>query len=222
MTTALPRSISFVTTALTTACFYTHLGRLVKKANQALPDPLVLRARPVLRARKVLLFLQARPRTPFELYASTARPQRAEGVQPERGTCDRVLRSAQNSCDSYQRKNSHLSKNRGYQPSRHGVCEGGVIEKGRACGCGRSVRNIYCAKVFPPWNSSLEPKPPWGFPRTLSLSPVRAGFSFWRTANRCAAVRPQLARHITRHKTSDECPLSGKPDIEPTWPQGSF
>ena len=44
-------------------------GRLVKKANQALPDPLVLRARPVLRARKVLLFLQARPRTPFELYA---------------------------------------------------------------------------------------------------------------------------------------------------------
>jgi hypothetical protein len=41
-------------------------------------------------------------------------------VQPERGTYDRVLRSAQNSCDPYQRKNSHL-------PSRHGLCEGGVI-----------------------------------------------------------------------------------------------
>jgi hypothetical protein len=54
-------------------------GHLVKKANQALPDPLVLRGRQVVRARKVLLALQVLPRTPFELYASTARPQRAEG-----------------------------------------------------------------------------------------------------------------------------------------------
>src|SRR6266567_4557607 len=55
---------------------------LVKKANQVLRDPLVLRdllARQVLRARKVLLALQVLPRTPFELYASTVRPQRAEG-----------------------------------------------------------------------------------------------------------------------------------------------
>ena len=54
-------------------------GRLVEKANQVLGDPLVLRARQVVRARKVLLALQVLPRTPFELYASTARPQRAEG-----------------------------------------------------------------------------------------------------------------------------------------------
>jgi CRP-like cAMP-binding protein len=40
------------------------------------------------------------------------------GVQPERGTCDRVLRSAQNSY--------HL-KGRGYQPSHHGVREGWII-----------------------------------------------------------------------------------------------
>ena len=33
----------------------------------------------VLRARKVLLALQVLPRTRSELYASTARPQRAEG-----------------------------------------------------------------------------------------------------------------------------------------------
>jgi hypothetical protein len=51
----------------------------VKKANQALPDPLVLRARQVVRARKVLLALQVLLRTPFELYASTAWPQLAEG-----------------------------------------------------------------------------------------------------------------------------------------------
>jgi hypothetical protein len=70
------------------------------------------------------------------------------GVQPERGTCDRVLRSAQNSCDLNQRKNSHLSKDRGYQPARHGVCEGGVIEKGRA-GCGRCVRK-HSGNLLPP------------------------------------------------------------------------
>jgi len=57
-------------------------GRLVEKENQALRDPLVLRdllAHRVLRARKVLLALQVLPRTRSELYASTARPQRAEG-----------------------------------------------------------------------------------------------------------------------------------------------
>ena len=54
-------------------------GRLVKKANQVLRDLLVLRARQVLRARKVLLALQVLPRTPFELCASTVRPQRVEG-----------------------------------------------------------------------------------------------------------------------------------------------
>jgi hypothetical protein len=46
--------------------------------------------------------------------------------------CRRLLRCAQNSGDSYQRKNGHLSKARGYQPSHHGVREGGVIEKGPA------------------------------------------------------------------------------------------
>jgi hypothetical protein len=54
-------------------------GRLVKKANQVLRDLLVLRDRRVLRARKVLLALPALPRTPFELYVSIVRPQRAEG-----------------------------------------------------------------------------------------------------------------------------------------------
>ena len=57
-------------------------GRLVKKANEVLRDRLVLRdllGHQVLRARKVLLALQVLPRTPFELYASTVRPQRAEG-----------------------------------------------------------------------------------------------------------------------------------------------
>ena len=57
-------------------------GRLVQKANQALRDRLVLRdllVHQVLRARKVLLALQVLPRTRSELYASTARPQRAEG-----------------------------------------------------------------------------------------------------------------------------------------------
>ena len=39
----------------------------------------VLRAHRVLRARKVLLAPQVLPRTPFELYAWTVRPQRAEG-----------------------------------------------------------------------------------------------------------------------------------------------
>jgi hypothetical protein len=70
------------------------------------------------------------------------------GVQPERGTCDRVLRSAQNSCDLNQRKNSYLSKDRGYQPSRHGVCESGVI--GRACARGRSVREPLARSVSYP------------------------------------------------------------------------
>jgi hypothetical protein len=53
------------------------------------------------------------------------------GVQPKRGTCDRILRSAQNSCHLYQRKNGDLSKGRGYQPSHHGVREGGVISASR-------------------------------------------------------------------------------------------
>ena len=106
-------------------------GHRVKKANQALLDPLVLRGRQVVRAWKVLLALQVLPIMPFELYASTRLYRRCvqRGVQPERGTYDRVLRSPQNSCDPYQRKNSHLSKDREYKPSRHGLCEGGVIEK---------------------------------------------------------------------------------------------
>jgi hypothetical protein len=54
-------------------------GHLVEKANQALLDPLVLLALQVVRARKVLLVLQVVPRAPFELYASTAWPRRAEG-----------------------------------------------------------------------------------------------------------------------------------------------
>ena len=57
-------------------------GRLVKKANQVLRGLLVLRdllAHRVLRAHKVLLARQVLPRTPFELYVSTVRPQRAEG-----------------------------------------------------------------------------------------------------------------------------------------------
>jgi hypothetical protein len=95
---------------------------------------------------------------------------------PTAGTCDRLLRSAQNSCDLNQRKNSHLSKDRGYQPSRHGVCEGGVIEKGRACGCGRSVRNIWRA------HGVFRAEPSCGFPRPRpSTSPLQrytcAGFS---------------------------------------------
>jgi hypothetical protein len=57
----------------------------MKKVKPALRDllaPPALRARKVPlvhRARKIPLVLQARPRTPFEFYASTARPQRAEG-----------------------------------------------------------------------------------------------------------------------------------------------
>jgi hypothetical protein len=54
-------------------------GRLVKKANQVLRVPQVLQAHRVLRARKVLLAPQVLPRTPSELYAWTAQPQRAEG-----------------------------------------------------------------------------------------------------------------------------------------------
>jgi hypothetical protein len=53
-------------------------GRLVKKANQVLRGLLVLRdllAHRVLRAHKVLLARQVLPRTPFELYVSTARNQ---------------------------------------------------------------------------------------------------------------------------------------------------
>jgi hypothetical protein len=53
----------------------------VKKAIQVLQDPLALRdllARQVLRAPKVLLPPQVLLRAPFELYASTVRPQRAE------------------------------------------------------------------------------------------------------------------------------------------------
>ena len=58
-----------------------RLGRPVKKAIQVRQDRLVLRdllARQVLGAPKVLLRPQALLRTPFELYASTVRPQRAE------------------------------------------------------------------------------------------------------------------------------------------------
>ena len=58
-----------------------RLGRLVKKAIQVLRDPLVLRdllARQVLREPEVLLPPQVLLRTPFELYASTVRPRRAE------------------------------------------------------------------------------------------------------------------------------------------------
>jgi hypothetical protein len=57
-------------------------GRPVKKANPVLRGLLVLRdllAQRVLRARKVLLALQVLLRTRSELYASTARPRRAEG-----------------------------------------------------------------------------------------------------------------------------------------------
>jgi hypothetical protein len=53
-------------------------GRLVKKVLRGLlvlPDLLAHRG---LRARKVLLAHQVLPRTLFELYVSTARPQRAE------------------------------------------------------------------------------------------------------------------------------------------------
>jgi hypothetical protein len=61
-----------------------NLARLdgsVKKAMQVRQGRLVLRdllVRPVLRAPKVLLPPQVLLRTPFELYASTVRPQRAE------------------------------------------------------------------------------------------------------------------------------------------------
>jgi hypothetical protein len=49
-----------------------------------------------------------------------------------------------------------VSKDRGYQPSRHGVCEGGVIEKGRACvrtfreepSAGPSVRSTHDKKII--------------------------------------------------------------------------
>ncbi len=54
-------------------------GRLVKKAIQVRQDCLVLRdllVRQVLRAPQVLL--RVLPKTPFGLYASTVRPQRAE------------------------------------------------------------------------------------------------------------------------------------------------
>ena len=54
---------------------------LVKKAMQVRQGRLVLRdllVRRVLRAPKVLLPPQVLPRTPFELYASTVRPRRAE------------------------------------------------------------------------------------------------------------------------------------------------
>jgi hypothetical protein len=57
-------------------------ARLVKKASEVLRGLLVLRdllAHRDLRARKVLLARQVLPRTPFELYVSTARAQRAEG-----------------------------------------------------------------------------------------------------------------------------------------------
>ena len=61
-----------------------NLARLdgsVKKAMQVRQGRLVLRdllVRPVLRAPKVLLPPQVLLRTPFELYASTVRPRRAE------------------------------------------------------------------------------------------------------------------------------------------------
>jgi len=42
---------------------------------------------------------------------------RLHGRSAQRGACDRVLRSAQKSCDLNQRKNSRLSKARGFQPS---------------------------------------------------------------------------------------------------------
>ena len=50
-----------------------RLGPPVKKVSR------VLLALQGLRARKVHLALQVLSSTPFELYASTARPQRAEG-----------------------------------------------------------------------------------------------------------------------------------------------
>jgi hypothetical protein len=56
-------------------------GRLVKKAIQVRQDRLVLRdllVRQVLRAPQLLLPLQVLLKTPFGLYASTVRPQRAE------------------------------------------------------------------------------------------------------------------------------------------------
>ena len=58
-----------------------RLGPPAKKAIQVLQDRLVLPdllVRQVLRAPKVLLPPQVLLRTPFELYASTVRPQRAE------------------------------------------------------------------------------------------------------------------------------------------------
>jgi hypothetical protein len=61
-----------------------NLARLdgsVKKAMQVRQGRLVLRdllVRPVLRAPKVLLPPQVLLRMPFELYASTVRPRRAE------------------------------------------------------------------------------------------------------------------------------------------------
>ena len=59
-----------------------------EKGEPGAADLLVLRdllAHQVLRARKVLLALPALPRTPFELYASIVRPQRAEGSTMIRG-----------------------------------------------------------------------------------------------------------------------------------------
>jgi hypothetical protein len=58
------------------------VGPAGEKGEQGPAGLLVLRdllAHRVLRAREVLLALQVLPRMPFELYASTARPQRAEG-----------------------------------------------------------------------------------------------------------------------------------------------
>jgi hypothetical protein len=57
------------------------VGRVGEKAMQVRQGRLVLRdllVRPVLRAPKVLLPPQVLLRTPFELYASTVRPRRAE------------------------------------------------------------------------------------------------------------------------------------------------
>jgi hypothetical protein len=57
-------------------------------------------------------------------------------------------------------------------------------------------------------NPSLEPKPPWGFPRTPSFLLFGRGSRFGKPPTDPplivrAAISPQLARHITRHKSSD-------------------
>jgi integrase len=76
---------------MTPKAFHALFARIGERAEMPFPvhphmlrhgvlrDLPVLRAHRVLRARKVLLALQLLPRTPFELYASTVRPQRAEG-----------------------------------------------------------------------------------------------------------------------------------------------